>query len=606
MAVKPFSAYAEPSATDFTEVHGLSSFGELLLPPDFKHFSYVNSEAPKGGSITMQLKRAGGNQNFDTFNTFNIYSFSGDGAAGIDMVFDTLMVSCADEPSSMYGLLARAVRVSQDKLTYKFLLRPEARFHNGDKVTAEDVAFSLNIMKEKGHFVYRQILQHLSSAETEGEDIFVAKLVPERSRDLHLLIASMPVFSKKFWENKDFEAITLERPLGSGAYKVGNFNPGQYIELERVKDYWAKDLPVNIGLNNFDIIRYEYYRDRLVGFEAFRSGRITYHEEYTARIWATEYDFPAVREGRIIKEEIPNSSPPSIQGWYFNTRLDKFKNPQIRKALGMAFDFEWVNKNVMYNSYERLESFFQNTDMQAKGLPSQEELVLLEPFRSSLSQEVFGEPVTPPVSDGSGRDRKLLKQANDLLLASGCTRQGNQLLLPDKQPFTIEFLDFQNSMQPHVQAFQSNLNTLGVRTTSRIVDASQYKARMRDFDFEVASRALGSSLTPGDGLESIYGSQAAHEKSSLNISGMSHPAIDAMVRRIATAQDRAELNIACRALDRILRAGYYWVPMWFKATDKIAYWDEYSYPDVKPRFASGAPSTWWWDAEKAKRTARTE
>ena len=610
-SVKSWNACADNPETGSETIgnsvrsHGLSSFGDLALPPDFPHFAYVNPDAPKGGSLIIQVKQVGGNQNFDTFNTLNTYVFRGDGAAGMDMVFDTLMVSHADEPDSMYGLLAHSVEIAPDKLMYRFFLRKEARFHDGSAVTADDVAFSLNILKEKGHYIYRQVLQHLVSAEADSHDILVVRFAPDRARDLHMMVASLPVFSKKFWETRDFEAITLEPPLGCGPYRVSHFSPGHFIEFERDPDYWGADLPVQKGLNNFDRIRYEYFRERIVAFEAFRTGRLTYHEEYTARIWATGYDFAAVHTNRIRKEELANTSAVAIQGWHFNTRLDKFKDVRIRKAIGRAFDFEWVNRNIMYSSYDRLCSYFQNTDMEAKGLPSPEELQLLEPFRDKLEKDVFGQPVMPPISDGSGRDRKLLKEALTLLEEAGCKKEGNTLLLPDGEPFTIEFLDFQASMNAHVQAFINNLNALGIKATSRTVDASQYRTRLQNFEFEVTSRALGGSLTPGDFLKNIYSSRGVNQKGSYNISGIEHPAVDFLVERIANAGSRDELNTACRALDRILRAGYYMVPMWFKASYWIAYWDEYSRPERKPKYDSGAPSTWWYDADKAKLTART-
>jgi microcin C transport system substrate-binding protein len=414
----------------------------------------------------------------------------------------------------------------------------------------------------------------------------------------------MPIFSEAYWRGKDFEASTLEAPLGSGAYKVGRFEQGRFIEFERVPDYWGKDLPVNVGQNNFDRIRYEYFRDRTVAFEAFKNGTLNYHEEFTSRTWATGYDFPAMREGRVKREEIPNNAPSSVQGWYFNTRREAFKDPRIREAIGLAFDFEWTNANIMFGAYRRTSSFFENSDMKATGLPSPEEVALLEPFRGKLPPAVFGEPYVPPVSDGSGQDRQLLRRADDLLRQAGCKREGGMLKLPNGQPFTIEFLDFQTSLQPHTQPFQSNLKRLGIDARSRIVDAAQYQRRMEEYDFDMASRALVGVTTPGDDLRVVYGSQAARTPGAQNIVGIESPAVDALIERIGNAQTRQELNIACRALDRVLRAGHYWVPMWFKATDLIAYWDQFSRPETKPRFASGAPGTWWYDAEKAKRIGR--
>jgi microcin C transport system substrate-binding protein len=587
-----------------TETYGLSSFGDLKYGPDFKHFAYVNPNAPKGGTLAIQIKQATGNQNFDTFNTLNIFVLRGDGAAGMGNTFDSLMVGSGDETDALYGLVAKSVRISDDKLTYRFILRPEARFHDGSRLTAKDAAFSLTVLKEKGHPIFRSILTQLVSAEAEADDILRVQFAPERSRDLHLTVAGMPIFSERYWQGRDFEASTLDPPLGSGAYKVGRFEQGRFIEFERVPDYWAKDLPVNVGQNNFDRIRYDYFRDRTVAFEAFKNGTLNFHEEYTSRIWATGYDFPAFRESRVKKEEIANEAPVSIQGWYFNTRRPAFKDPRIREAIGLAFDFEWTNANIMFGSYKRTTSFFENTDMKAVGKPSPEELTLLDPLRDKLPAVVFGEPPVPPVSDGSGQDRQLLRRADELLRAAGCKREGGVLKLPNGQPFTIEFLDFQSALQPHTQPFQSNLKRLGIDSKSRIVDAAQYQRRMDDFDFDMASRNLGGTATPGDGLRVIYGSQAAQTPGSRNLAGIADPAVDALVERISQAKSRADLVIACRALDRVLRAGHYWVPMWFKAADWLAYWDQFSRPDTKPRFSSGAPGTWWYDAEKAKRIGR--
>ncbi|HEX2136273.1 MAG TPA: extracellular solute-binding protein [Microvirga sp.] len=587
-----------------TETHGLSSFGDLKYGPDFRHFEYVNPQAPKGGTLAIQIRQAVGNQNFDTFNTLNVYVLRGDGAAGMPGTFDSLMAGSADEPGSLYGLVARSVRVAPDRLTYRFLLRPEARFHDGSKVTAGDVAFSLNILKEKGHPSFRTVLSELAAAEPEADDVLRVQFAPRRSRDAHLTVAGMPIFSAAYWQGRDFEASTLEPPLGSGPYKVSRFEQGRYIEFERVPDYWAKDLPVNVGVNNFDRVRYEYFRDRTVAFEAFKNGTLTFHEENTSRIWATGYDFPAMREGRVKREELALDAPSPIQGWYFNLRRDQFKDPRVREAVALAFDFEWTNANIMFGSYRRTTSFFENSDMKAVGMPSPEELKLLEPFRSQLPASVFGEPIVPPVSDGSGQDRRLLRRADELLREAGCKRDGGVLKLPDGRPFEIEFLDFQAALQPHTQPFQANLKRLGIEARSRIVDAAQYQRRMDDYDFDMASRALVGAPTPGDYLRVIYGSESAKSPGSRNIAGISHPAVDALVERVGMAATREELNIACRALDRVLRAGHYWVPMWFKPADWIAYWDMYSRPAVKPRFSSGAPGTWWYDAEKAKRIGR--
>ncbi|MBN9084731.1 MAG: hypothetical protein BGP04_25955 [Rhizobiales bacterium 62-17] len=593
------------AADGWTETHGLSSFGELAQPADFPYFSYVNPKAPKGGILRLQIRSASGNQNFETFDTLNIYVLRGAGAAGMDGTFDTLMSGTADEPSTLYGLVARRVLIADDKLTYKFLLRPEARFHDGSRLTAKDVAFSFNILKEKGHPLYRTLLREFVGATAEDDATVVVKFTPQRSRDLHLLIGGLPIFSEAWWKGRDFEGTTLEAPLGSGAYKVARFEQGRFIEFDRVKDYWGANLPVNIGTNNFDRIRYEYYRERQIGFEGFKTGETNYNEEFTARFWATAYDFPAVKDGRIKRIELPSGAPVGTQGWYFNTRRPKFADPRIREAIGLAFDFEWTNRTIMYEAYTRLTSFFENSDMKATGKPGPEELKLLEPFRGSVPEEVFGEPWVPPKSDGSGSDRALLRQANDLLLAAGCKRDGSRLRLPNGEPLEFEFLDSSGALKPHTEPFQANLRRLGIETSFRQVDAAQYKRRLDDFDFDVMIIALGGSFTPGDGLYNVYSSKAAQTPGSRNMAGISSPAIDAMVDRIARATSREDLNIAARALDRLLRAGRYWIPQWYKENSLIAHWDVFGRPENTPKYGTGAPGLWWWDDEKAKKIGVT-
>jgi len=587
-----------------TESHGLSTFGELALPPDFPHFAYVNPKAPKGGTLTIQIKRAGGNQGFDTFDTLNTFVLQGNGAAGMDACFDSLMAGSADEPGSLYGLLARSVAVSSDRLTYRFRMRPEAKFHDGTRVTAGDAAFTFNLLKAKGHPSYRLILNEVASAKAENDDILVVRLSPKRSRDLHLVVAGLPVFSEKYWSTRNFEAATLEAPLGSGAYKVARLEQGRFIEFERFPGYWGKDLAVNIGTNNFDRVRWEYFRDRQVAFEAFKSGVITFQEEFTSRIWATGYDFPAINEGKVRKEALPKTDPTGSQGWIYNLRREKFADPRIREALGLAFDFDWTNKNIMFSSFSRMTSYFENSDSKAVGKPSPEELALLEPFRAQVPEEVFGEPFLPPVSDGSGSDRALLRRADEMLRAAGCKRDGNVLKLPNGQPFEIEFLDSQPALQPHTQPFQANLKRLGINATSRIVDGAQYQRRLDEFDFDIISRALGGSAIPSDSLRIVYGSEAAKTRGSRNVGGVSSPAIDAMIEKIGQADSYAEVVVAAKCLDRLLRAGRYWIPMWWNASEWLAYWDMFDRPQTKPKFGSGAPSTWWYDAEKAKRIGK--
>jgi microcin C transport system substrate-binding protein len=588
-------------ADDWVETHGLSSFGDLALPPDFKRLAYVNPDAPKGGLLSLQITATSGNQNFDTFDTLNIFSRRGNGAAGMSATFDTLMSGNGDEPDSIYGLLARAVRVSPDKLGYRFLLRPEARFADGSKVTAADVKFSLDVLKEKAHPTYSQLLVEVDGVDAEGDDVVLVRFIKERTRDANLVVAGMPIFSAAWWRGRDFDASTLDAPLGSGAYRVKTFEQGRTIEYELRDDYWAKDLPINVGQNNFRRLRFEYYRERQVAFEAFKAGAINYHQEYTARIWATGYDFPAFNDGRVKKETLHNGAPTGSQGWYFNTRCEPFKDPRIREALGLAFDFEWTNKNVMFSSYKRVVSYFQNSAMEAIGPPGPDELKILEPLRGKVADAVFGEPFLPPVSDGSGSDRALLKRANEMLLAAGCKREGGMLKLPSGAPFTIEFLDSSDVLQPHTAPYQQNLRKLGIDAHSRIVDAAQYKSRTENFDFDVVTMAFGGSVTPGAELRVFLNSKAATMEGSRNLSGIADPVVDALIERIVRAATREELNVTCRVLDRVLRAGHYWVPMWYNDTALVAYWDAFSRPATQPKLGVGAPDTWWWDADKAKK-----
>ncbi|MGD0565473.1 MAG: extracellular solute-binding protein [Roseiarcus sp.] len=600
--VAPWAVRARRAfAQDAIETHGLSSFGDLALPQDFKHFGYVNPDAPKGGLLSLQITTTGGNQNFDTFDTLNIFSKKGDGAAGMSATFDTLMSGNADEPDSAYGLVARAVRYSPDRLDYRFLLRSEARFSDGSKLTAADVAFSLNVLKEKAHPTYSQLLSEVESVSAEAEDVVYVRFIKERTRDAHLVVGGMPIFSAAWWKGRDFDAATLEAPLGSGPYRVKTFEQGRFIEFALDPGYWGKDLPVNVGVNNFQRLRFEYYRERQVAFEAFKAGAINFHQEYTSRIWANGYDFAAVKEGRVKKEAVHNGAPTGSQGWYFNTRREPFKDPRIREALGLAFDFEWTNKNVMFSSYKRVVSYFQNSAMEAVGPPGADELAVLEPLRGEIPQSVFAEPYTPPVSDGSGSDRALLKRANEMLLAAGCTREGGVLRLPGGAPFTIEFLDSSDVFQPHVAPYQQNLRKLGIDAHSRIVDPAQYKSRTESFDFDVVASAFGGSVTPGAELRVNLSSASATLVGSRNLAGVADPAVDALVEKIVHAATRADLNATCRALDRVLRAGHYWAPMWYNDSAWLAYWDAFSRPERQPKLGTGAPDTWWWDEEKAKK-----
>jgi microcin C transport system substrate-binding protein len=591
-------------ASEGPERHGMSAFGDLKYPANFRHFDYTNVNAPKGGAFSQVGSNRVFNQNFLTFNSLNIFILKGDGAQGMELTFASLMARAFDEPDALYGLAARAVRISADGLTYRFLMRPGITFHDGSPLTAHDVAFSLKTLKEKGHPIAQQLLRDLVDAEATDDATVLIRFAPHRARDVPLFAGSLPIFSRAYYSTHAFEETTLEPPLGSGPYQVGRFDTGRFIEYDRVKNWWGADLPVGRGLNNFDVVRYEFYRDRDVAFEGFTSKTYLFREEFTSRIWATRYDFPAIRDSRVKRDVIPDDTPSGAQGWFFNMRREKFKDKRLREAFIYAFDFEWTNKTLMYDSYKRTHSVFQNSDMMAVGKPSREELALLEPFRGKVPDEVFGEPFVPPVSDGSGQDRAMLRHATRLLDQAGFAVKDGKRVTPQGEPISVEFLLDEPSFQPHHMPFIKNIGTLGIEANLRIVDPVQYRKRVDDFDFDLTVQRFGFSNTPGDSLRSFFSSQAAGMRGSQNLAGMSDPVIDALIEKIIAADDRASLTHACRALDRVIRSGRYWVPHWYKASHWLAYWDVFSRPATKPRFARGAPETWWYDRDKAAKLER--
>lgn len=601
LVVSALPSFAQ--APEGAEAHGISVFGDLKYPADFKRFDYVNPDAPKGGTFSFAATTRQFNQNFLTFNSMNAFILRGDGALGLENTFTTLMTRALDEPDAMYGLAARAVRISPDGLTYRFLMRPEARFHDGSKLTAHDAEFSLNVLKEKGHPIIQQMARDMKSAEAVNEVTLVVTFAEKRGRDVPLFVASLPIFSKAYYADRKFDESTMDVPLGSGPYKVGRFESGRFVEYERVKDWWAKDLPVSIGHYNFETVRYEYYRDRDVAFEGFTGRNYLFRAEFTSRIWATRYDFPAVKDGRVKRETLPDDTPSGAQGWFINTRRDKFKDPRVREALCDAFDFEWTNRNIMYSAYVRTQSLFQNSDMMVPNgeKPGAEELALLEPFRGKVPDEVFGAPYLPPKSDGSGQDRALLRRASQLLADAGYPVRNGKRMTPNGEVFKIEFLLDEPSFQPHHMPYIKNLGLLGIEATLRMVDAVQYKARTEDFDYDMTVFRLPALTVPGDSFRAYFSSQAAKTKGSYNHAGIADPVVDALIEKIIAANTRAELNVAARAFDRVFRAGRYWVPQWSRNTQPIAYWDVFGHPPNVPRYAAGVgePAIWWFDSDKA-------
>ncbi|MGN6410882.1 MAG: extracellular solute-binding protein [Nitrobacter sp.] len=583
---------AEPESQG--ESHGMSAFGDLKYPADFHHFDYVNPDAPKGGLFSTIPSSRAFNQSFQTFNSLNAFILKGDGAKGMEMTFTSLMARAGDEPDAMYGLAARSVRISADGLTYQFKMRPEARFHDGQKLTARDAAFSLTILKAKGHPLITQQMRDMVSAEASDDATLVVTFAAKRGRDVPPFVAGLPIFSKVYYTTHPFEESTLDVPLGSGPYKVGRFEPNRFIEFDRVKDWWGADLPVCRGAYNFDTVRFDFYRDRDVAFEGFSGRSYLYREEFTSRIWNTRYDFPALTEGRVKREQLPDETPSGAQGWFINTRRDKFKDPRVREALGCAFDFEWTNKTIMYGAYVRTVSPFQNSDLMASGPPAPEELALLEPFRGKVPDEVFGMPFVPPVSDGSGQDRKLLRRAVQLLNDAGFPIRDGKRATPQGEVFRVEFLLDEPAFQAHHMPYIKNLGTLGIEATLRLVDPVQARARRDDFDFDMVIERFGFSTVPGDSLRPFFSSRAAATKGSYNLAGIADPAVDSLMEQVIAADTRAKLVFAARALDRVIRAGRYWVPQWYSNAHRLAYWDVFAHPPSLPKYLGVmAPDIWW-------------
>jgi microcin C transport system substrate-binding protein len=574
--------------------HGLSAFGELKYPADFKRFDWVNPDAPKGGRLATI-----GTASRTSFDSFNNFILKGDAAQGLDYLFDTLMTRAYDEPDAVYGLVASTAELAPGGSGVTFRLRKEAKFADGTPLTAADVVFTFNTLKEKGHPLYRLQLKDVTKAEAPDPLTVRYTFTGTQVRDLPLVVATLPILSKAYYGVHAFDQTTLDPPLGSGPYKIGTFKQGAFVSYQRRDDYWAKDLPVNKGRYNFDELRYEYYRDRTAELESLKAGAYDLREEFTSRDWATAYDIPAVRQGRLIRLTLPDESPSGAQGFFLNTRRPKLADVRVRKALDLAFDFEWTNKNLFYGLYTRTESFFENSDMKAEGKPGPAELALLEPFRAQLPPETFGEPYKPPVSDGSGQDRKLLREAARLLGAAGYQVKDGKRVNAKGKALDLEFLITDPTSERLTQPYVNNLRALGIPATIRRIDPAQYERRVKSFDFDVVGQRFTLRLTPGPELRNFWGSESAKTDGSFNLAGISHPAVDALIGKVVSAKSREELKTAAKALDRVLRVGHYWVPHWYKAAHHVVYWDKFSRPAVKPRYERGIIHTWWYDAEKA-------
>lgn len=577
-----------------TKSHGLSLAGPLKYGPDFKHLDYVNPDAPKGGNI--KLSAMGG------FDNLNPYISKGQSASGLGLTFETLLTQSLDDPSAEYGLVAESVEVAEDLSFAIFNMRPEARFHDGSSITADDVIFSLAAVKEQGTPLFRYYYADVEKAEKLADHRVKFHFSGPPNRELPQIVGQLlPLLSKKYFETHNFEETTLSPILGSGPYKVKEFEANRYITYERVPDYWGADIPINKGRNNFDTIRYDYYRDTAVLLEAFKAGEYDYRSENSAKNWATGYDFPAVKAGLVVKEEIENDRSAGLQGYVYNLRREKFQDPALREALGYVFDFEWLNRNIFYDQYSRTSSFFQNSVMAATGLPSKKELAILEPFRDQLPARVFGEAYKAPVSDGSGRDRSPLRAAKKILADAGWEIKNGKLIDPkSKQPLTIEFLMYDANSLRITGPFIKNLKRLGVDASSRVVDTAQYTERLRNYDFDMATGGFGQTISPGNEQREFWSSAAGKRPGSRNLMGIDDPVIDALIENLITAPTYEDLKPAVHALDRVLTWNFFVIPQFHAAYDRIAYWNKFGHSDINPSQGTDILS-WWIDPEKEEK-----
>jgi microcin C transport system substrate-binding protein len=577
--------------------HGTSLFGDLKYPAGFTHFDYANPDAPKGGVFRQSA--------IGTFDTLNPFNIKGAPAAGSGLIYESLMTNALDEPSSEYGLIAESMKYPDDFSSVTFKLNPEARWHDGEPITVEDVIWSLETLK-KSHPLYNAYYRNVVGAEKTGEREVTFKFDQTGNRELPQITGQLFVLPKHYWEGtdakgnpRDFSASTLEPPLTSGPYRIKDVQPGRSISYERVPDYWGADLAVNAGHNNFDEIRFEYFRDMTIALEAFKADQFDLRAENSAKRWATGYDFPAVKRGDVVLQEFRTKNAEPMQGFIFNLRRDKFQDPRVREAFNYAFDFEWLNANIFYGQYYRTGSFFENSELAATGLPEGKELEILEKVRDQVPPEVFTTPYENPVGGDSRKARTNLREAAKLLKEAGWEVKNGVLVNSQTgEPFTVEFLNDQPDSERVLSPYIQNLKRLGIQATIRTVDTSQYQNRIDNFDFDMTTDMFAQSLSPGNEQRDFWGSVAADAPASRNTIGIKNPAIDTLIDEVIYAKDRETLVAATRALDRVLLWNHYLVPQFHTPVIRTARWNRFGIPEVLPDYGLST-TTWWWDADKA-------
>ena len=564
--------------------HGIAMHGDLKYDAGFSHFEYVNPEAPKGGVFKQAA-----NGTFDSFNPFII---KGTAADGTGLTFDTLMARSYDEPFTQYGLLAEAIRMPESRSWIEFDLRKEARFSDGTPVTANDVIETFKLLREQGSPFYKAYYRDISSIKAITDHTVRFEFGSDENRELPLIIGEVPILSANYWKERDFTKPTLEPILGSGPYVVDSFEAGRTITYKRNPNYWGADLPVNSGRYNFDAMQFDYYRDSTVALEAFKAQEYDFREENSSKNWATAYTGPAFDEGRIKKELIADANPAGMQAFIMNTRLEKFSDPRVRSAIAHGFDFEWTNANLFYSAYTRSHSFFSNSEMAATELPTDQELEILEPFRGQIPDKVFTEVYQAPTTKGDGRNRTQLRTALKLLKEAGWTLKDGKLINASGETFNFEILLVQKDFERVVAPFIQNLEKLGMQVSIRIVDVSQYINRLRSTEFDMIVGSFGQSSSPGNEQREFWGSEAADQPGSRNLIGIKDPAIDQLVELLIQAPNREQLVLRARALDRVLQWNHFVVPQFHIDSHRVAYWDKFEFPAIRPTYTIGL-DTWW-------------
>ncbi|RYX96546.1 MAG: ABC transporter substrate-binding protein [Bradyrhizobiaceae bacterium] len=584
--------------------HALSLFGEVKYPADFKRFDYVNPDAPKAGSVRQIA--------LGTFDNFNLVvsGVKGNLASAVGLIYESLTTASLDEVSTEYGLLAEAASHPDDYSWVSYRLRPEAKWHDGKPVTADDVIFSLESFK-KHHPFYSAYYSHVVKAEKVGEREVRFTFDAPGNRELPQIVGQLTVIPKHWWEGtdasgkkRDVSSTTLEAPLGSAAYRIKDFVPGRNVVVERVKDYWGAKLAVNVGKHNFNELRYEYFRDGTVALEAFKGDQVDWRSENSAKNWATAYDFPAVKDKRVVLEEFPNRASGIMQGFAMNTRRDKFKDARVRRALNYAFDFEEMNKQLFFGTYERISSYFYGTELASSGLPEGRELEILETVRAEVPPEVFTKPYSNPVGGNAENVRSNLREAMQLFKDAGYEIRDRKMVnAKTGAPFELELLGEDPSFERILLFFKPSLERLGIGVTVRTIDATQYENRLRSWDFDMVVSSWAESLSPGNEQREYWGSKAADAPGSRNVVGIKNPAIDRLIERVIFTKDRADLVAATKALDRVLLWNNFVIPQFTYSKVRTARWDRFGRPSELPKYGqSGFPSIWWWDAERAAKT----